>query len=405
MTHCQESKTTNCSGLYDDGHREYNDNAERFGFFSRACIQLCRDIKFQPDIMHCNDWQTALIAPYLKLREMGDPFFRGTASVLTIHNIGHQGVFHPMYYRFLGLGDQNFTSDKFENYKYVNFLKGSIFYADAVTTVSPSYAEEILSSAGGSGINMYLERRRADLAGILNGADYEHWNPETDPLIPANYSVKNLSGKSICKRYLQRTFDLDDEPNAPVIGIVTRFAEQKGHQLLMPMIKDILNNMVVQFVILGDGEKYLEDFFGGLPAEYPGRVGAWIGFSNERAHLIEAGSDFFIMPSLYEPCGLNQIYSMKYGTLPIVRAVGGLKDTVEQYDESKGTGTGFIFYSLEPRAIYYTVGWAVSTYFDRPNHMASMIHQAMKTCFSWENSAREYEKLYKKAIARRASWV
>lgn len=392
------------SGLYDDGKWEYFDNAERFGFFSKACLQLCRDLNFKPDIVHANDWQTALIPAYLKISYPNDPFFRDTASVFTIHNIAYQGTFPKRSYHFLGLGGGNFTESKFESWDGVHFMKGAVFYADMISTVSPSYAREILTPEGGYGLAPYLERRRDDLVGILNGADYDHWDPRTDTLIPANFSSEDLSGKAICKRDLQREFLLREEPNVPVVGIVSRLAHQKGLDLLVPVIKDIVRDMVVQFAILGAGDKYLEDFFGGLPAEFPGTIGAWIGYSNEKAHRIEAGADFFLMPSLYEPCGLNQIYSMKYGTLPIVREIGGLADTVRQYDEGTGEGTGFRFNSIDPMSVYYTTGWAVSTYFDRPEHMTRMKTEAMRTDFNWHDSAKKYEQLYDKALARRATW-
>lgn len=392
------------AGLYDDGKWEYYDNPERFGFFSKACFQLCRDLNFKPDVIHANDWHTALIPAYLKICYLNDPFFKDTASVLTIHNIGYQGTFPKSSYDFLGLGEENFTEDKFESWGGVHFMKGGVFYADAISTVSPSHAEEMLTPVGGSGLAPYLERRREDIVGILNGADYDHWDPRNDPLIPANYSAEDLSGKAVCKRELQREFLLEENPNIPIIGVVSRFAHQKGFDLVAPIIRSVIKDMIVQFVFLGAGDKYLEDFFGGLPAEYPGKVGAWIGYHNEKAHRIEAGSDFFLMPSLYEPCGLNQIYSMRYGTLPIVREIGGLKDTVRQYNERTGEGTGFLFNSIDPMAVYYTIGWVVSTYYDRAGHMAKMKLEAMKTDFNWYDSAKKYEALYEKALARRATW-
>lgn len=392
------------AGIYDDGDWEHPDNAERFGFFSCAALQLCRDLKFKPDIIHCHDWQTALIPPYLKIWYPQDSFFKNTATVFSIHNIAYQGTFKANAYAFLGLGSENFTEAKFENYGGVNFMKGGIFYADAISTVSPTYAQEILSEPGGSGLSSYLQRRREDIFGVLNGADYDHWDPETDKNIPAKYSPRDLSGKKLCKKALQKAFLLDEKETIPIIGIVTRFVEQKGFQHLAIVMHRILRDMNVQFVILGNGEKAQEDFFGGLPALYPGKVGAWIGYSNPKAHLIEAGADFFLMPSLYEPCGLNQIYSLKYGTLPIVRATGGLRDTVEQYDEKTGSGTGFLYYDQTSQAIYDTIGWAVSTFYDRSEHMADMRKRAMQRHFSWLDSAKQYEKIYQKALDRRASW-
>lgn len=392
------------AGIYDDGKKEYWDNAERFGFFSRAAIQLCRDLKFKPEIIHANDWQTALVPAYLKIKETWDDFFAGTASVFTIHNIGYQGVFPSVFYDFLDLGGENYTESKFESWGKVHFMKGGIFYADSITTVSPSYAREILTPEGGSGLAPYLERRRDDLYGILNGADYDVWHPENDRLIPAKYSCRDLSGKNVCKGVLQKEFLLREEPDVPVIGVVSRLVSQKGFHLLAPVISSIVRDMRVQFAIVGNGEKGLEDFFGGLPRSFPGTIGAWIGFNDHKAHLVESGADFFLMPSLYEPCGLNQIYSLKYGTLPIVREIGGLKDTVVQYNEFAGEGTGFKFHSADPYAIYYTVGWAVSTYYDRPHHLARMRESAMRTDFSWFGSANKYDEIYEKALARRAMW-
>ena len=392
------------AGLYDDGKREYSDNAERFAFFSRAAIQICKDMGFKPDIIHCNDWQTALVPAYLKIREMSNPFFSETASVFTIHNIGHQGVFPAEKYDFLDLGEEVFDEARFESWGKVHFMKGGIFYADAITSVSPSYSNEILTPEGGTGLTPYLERRKDDIYGILNGVDYDHWDPAKDPLIPAKYSLKDISGKAKCKAALQKEFGLTQDPGVPIIGMVTRLVHQKGMDLLMPAIRSMVKDMVVQFAILGSGTKAMEDFFGGLPAKFPGRIGAWIGFNNQKAHLVEAGSDFFLMPSIYEPCGLNQIYSLKYGTLPIVRKIGGLKDTVEQYDESTGSGTGFLFDKADPMAVYYSVGWAVSTYYDRPHHMEKMKAEAMKKHFCWDEAAAKYEDVYTKALARRASW-
>lgn len=391
-------------GIYDDGKHEYLDNAERFGFFSRAVLQLCRDLNFQPDIIHSHDWQAALTAPYLKLLSLKDPFFEKTASVFSIHNIGYQGKFASESLEFLGLGGEAFQPDRFEDSGMINFMKGAVFYADAINTVSPTYAREILSEPGGSGISTYLERRRDDVCGILNGADYDDWDPACDAFIPARYSPSKMKGKKTCKDQLQNLFMLERRADLPVFAVISRFAVQKGLSLLAEVIEEALRSMEVQFVILGSGEKHLEDFFGGLPARYPGRVGAWIGYDNARAHWIEAGADFFVMPSLYEPCGLNQIYSLRYGTLPIVRETGGLADTIEQYDEKTGEGTGFRFKAADARALYDTLGWAVSTWYDRPKHIQKMRRKAMKQQFLWQDSVTEYEKLYARAHERRGSW-
>jgi starch synthase len=247
-----------------------------------------------------------------------------------------------------------------------------------------------------------LNNKGDDYVGIINGVDYAEWSPQVDRLIPASFSPESLAGKALDKYKLQNRFMLEENPEIPVIGVVSRFAEQKGLSLLAQAIEGIVNSMRVQFVILGSGDPALERFFGGLPARFPGRIGSFIGYNNEIAHWIEAGSDFFIMPSIYEPCGLNQIYSLRYGTLPIVRATGGLDDTVEQYEEATGGGTGFKFWSATPGAVYDTVGWAVSTWYDRPEHIAQMRQRAMAQDFSWERSAGQYEALYARAMANKA---
>jgi starch synthase len=386
-------------GLYHDSdYNDYPDNARRFGFLTRAALQLCRDIGFEPDIVHAHDWQAALAPAYQKIWHWNDPILGHAASVLTIHNIAYQGVYPASDYDYLGLQWGNFTAEKFEDHGKINFLKGGIQYADVVNTVSPTYAIETRTPEFAQGLAPFLNNKGDRYWGILNGADYEQWNPQTDRLIPANFSFHDLSGKRVCKRELQKSFLLEENPSIPIIGVVSRFADQKGLNLLAQAIETIIQNMAVQFAILGSGDKGLEFYFGGLPARYPGRIGSYIGYNNSLSHLVEAGSDFFIMPSIFEPCGLNQMYSLKYGTLPIVRATGGLDDTVEQYSERNGSGTGYKFWEPSANAIYYTVGWAVSTYYDRPEHILRMIQAAMVEKFSWEKSAHEYLNLYERAI-------
>ncbi|ACF13350.1 glycogen/starch synthase, ADP-glucose type [Chloroherpeton thalassium ATCC 35110] len=387
-------------GIYHDNHHiDYQDNPKRYGFFSRAALQLCHDLNFDADIIHAHDWQTALVPAYLKIWHWDDPVLGKAASVLTIHNIGYQGKYSMDCYDYLGLQRANFTPDKFEDYGSVNFLKGGIYYADVVNTVSPTYANETRMPEYAWGMAPYLNNRADHYMGILNGIDYEHWDPAIDPLIPANFSPENMEGKKQCKEALQDRFMLDINPNIPLIGVISRFAHQKGLDTLAEVIENIVNDMMVQFVIIGSGEKHLESYYWHLPARYHGRIGTYIGYNNELAHWVEAGADFFLMPSIYEPCGLNQMYSLKYGTLPIVRATGGLMDTVEQYNEANGDGTGFKFWDAEPYAIYYTVGWAVSTYYDRKHHMEKLIRNAMSQHFSWEDSAHDYLKAYEKALA------
>jgi starch synthase len=386
-------------GLYHDAEmNDYQDNARRFGFFTRAALQLCRDMGFAPDIVHAHDWQTAAASAYLKIWHWDDRVLGGASSVLTIHNVAYQGVYNAADYDYLGFQRGNFSPDKFEDHGQLNLLKGGIHYADLVNTVSPTYAAETRTPYQGHGLAPYLSGKGPDYVGILNGADYDQWDPTIDRLIPKRYSRADLSGKAACKEALQRRFLLEVDPGIPIVGAVSRLADQKGLHLLAAAIEPVLQSMRVQFVILGAGDKGLEWYYGGLPARYPGRVGSYIGYNEEIAHWIEAGSDFFIMPSIFEPCGLNQMYSLRYGTLPIVRATGGLEDTVQQYDEETGAGTGFKFSDANPTSIYYAIGWAVSTYYDRPEHLRKMIQSAMVQDYSWEKSARLYVQAYRQAI-------
>jgi starch synthase len=389
-------------GIYHDAEfNDFGDNPRRFAFLSRAGLQLCKDIGFNPDIVHAHDWQTALAPAYLKIWHWDDAILGNTASVLTIHNIGYQGKYGAEDYPYTGLQDGNFTAEKFEDFGGMNYLKGGIHYADMVTTVSPNYGVETRGPIGGQGLALYLNDKADRYVGILNGIDYTAWDPAVDKLIPANFSPTDLGGKAECKQQLQTRFKLDINPGVPIVGVVSRFAQQKGLDLLAGAIEAMANNMRVQFAILGSGDKGLEKFFGDLSKRFLGRIGAHIGYNNELAHWIEAGSDFFLMPSRYEPCGLNQIYSLKYGTLPIVRATGGLDDTVQQYDENAGTGTGFKFDDINAHAVYYAVGWAVSTYYDRPHHITQMQAAAMQENYSWGKSARAYVNVYRQAIARK----
>lgn len=394
------------NGIYhDENFNDYEDNPRRYAFLSRAALEICKEEKFVPDVIHVHDWHTALVSAYVKVWHWNDPYFSNSTCILTIHNMAYQGIYPKYNYPYLGFGEEYFTPDIFECYGAINFLKAGIYFADYITTVSPTYARESREPFGGFGLAPYLSNKGERFVGILNGVDYKVWNPETDIYLPANYTVNDLSGKAVCKKELQKRMGLKVDENIPMIGIVSRFVEQKGLNLLVDCIEDILRNMVVQFAILGAGDKYLESFFYHLPGKYPGKVGSFIGYSEELAHLIEAGSDFFLMPSLYEPCGLNQIYSLKYGTLPIVRATGGLEDTVENYDEKTGNGTGFKFYEPSSSALYNTVGWAISTYFDRKEHFLKLIKNAMKKDFSWEKSAKEYESLYEKSIREKKGFL
>lgn len=385
-------------GIYGPPGGEYADNAYRFALLAKASMQLSKDSGFLPDVIHTHDWPTAVTCALLKTWDRILSPLSQTASVLTIHNIGYQGKFGADAFGYLGIGGDHFNPRQFEDCGKINLLKGGIWFADALTTVSPTHAREILTPEGSYGMAPFLERRAYDLSGILNGADYEHWDPARDPLIEANYSPENLEGKAVCKRALQDRFGLAADPHTPVFGVVSRFAAQKGFALLRDMLPDALRTMRFQLAVLGNGDRELERFFSDLAAAHPGRVGCHIGFSEELSHAIQAGADFFVMPSLYEPCGLSQMYALKYGALPVVRATGGLEDSVTAYNEAKGTGTGFKFHDAGPGALRDAVGWAIATWFDRHPHIEAMRQQAMAQDFSWDRSARAYLDVYAHAL-------
>jgi starch synthase len=392
-------------GRYFDSHNLYgdSDDAYRFGVLSKAALQICKDVDFIPHVAHVHDWMTSMVAVFLKTWDRVLSPLSQTASVLTIHNIGYQGKFDSSVLGFYGLGGDYMTPDRLEDFGMVNLLKAGIQYADDVTTVSPTYAREIRGDIGGMGLAPYLNNRADHLFGILNGVDTTLWNPETDKYLPARFHRGDLSGKAACKRALQERFGLKVDPHIPLFGIISRFAPQKGFDLLRGALPQALRDMVMQVAVIGTGDPFTENFFRWLSDANRGAANAHIGFAPEIAHLIEAGSDFFIMPSLYEPCGLNQMYSSLYGAPPIVRATGGLDDTVENYDEGTGRGTGFKFWEISDRALYFTIGWAVSTWYDRPHHYRAVQQQGMARDFTWDASAREYEKVYAHAIAHRAA--
>jgi len=384
--------------IYDD-----QEDSFRFGVLSKAALQVCKDTAWIPHIAHVHDWMTAMSAVFLKTWDRVLSPLSHTASVLTIHNIGYQGKFSPAALPFYGLGGDYMAPDRFEDFGMINLLKAGIQYADAVTTVSPTYANEIRGPIGGMGLAPYLNNRSEHVFGILNGVDSEVWNPATDKYLPARYSKDDLAGKAVCKRALQEHFGLAVDPTIPVFGIVSRFAPQKGFDLIRGALPQAMRDMVIQVVVLGTGDPFTENFFRWLHDAYPKGANAHIGFDAGLSHLIEAGSDFFIMPSLYEPCGLNQMYSSLYGALPIVRATGGLDDTVENYDEASGTGTGFKFWEISGRALFFTLGWAVSTWYDRQDHYQALQKNGMAKDFTWGSSARQYEKVYDHALAYRAA--
>ena len=383
-----------------DGNDE---DAFRFGVLSKGALQICKDAGFVPEVVHVHDWMSAPVAVFLKTWDRVLSPLSNTASVLTLHNIGYQGKFHASFLDFYGFGPEYMTPDKFEDFGAANLLKAGIQYADMITTVSPSYAHEIRGSVGGMGLETFLNNRGDRFVGILNGVDTEVWNPATDKYLPARYSADDLSGKAACKRALQERLGLEVNAKIPLFGIISRFAPQKGFDLLRGALPRAMRDMVMQVVVLGSGDRETEDFFRWLQGTFPGRAHAHIGFSLELAHQVEAASDFFLMPSIYEPCGLNQMYSSLYGAPPLVRSTGGLADTVQNYDEASGTGTGFKFWEISDRALYFTIGWAVSTWFDRPQDYLKLQRQGMLQDFSWGASARQYAEVYERAVQYRAA--
>lgn len=390
--------------LYDWGGSEYSDNAERFIFLSRAIMQAVLALDIKVDVLHANDWHTALCNVYVKSSLYSSyRHFADTKSIMTIHNIGYQGVFHKSNLMWTGLSWDYFNFQCLEFYDQLNFLKAGVLTADMVTTVSPTYAEEILSPEYGFSLENALQHRavKGKLRGILNGIDVQEWDPATDELLPFNYSPDELSGKTLCKAELQKAFGLEVRANVPIYGVVSRLATQKGLDVFISCIDEMLQHDDVQFVVLGSGEQWQEEALKEFARQYPNKFGAYIGYNNKLAHLIEAGSDFFVMPSRYEPCGLNQMYSMKYGTVPIVRSTGGLEDTVHNYSASHlETATGFKFYDLYPAALRDTMRWAASIYRNDKQAFEKMMVNGMTTDFSWHLTATEYEELYEHANRR-----
>lgn len=385
-------------GVYGvPGETDFADNPQRFSLLGHAAFQLCRKIKWFPDIIHAHDWAAALAPILLKFGERKNEFAQ-TASVFTIHNMGYQGVYGKHLYPYTGLGWDIFYAAGFEDWDRMNFLKAAIVSSDQLTTVSPTYAKEIQRPEYGFRMDGILRYRSSDLTGILNGVDTEIWNPEKDKYIPAQFSYKTLEKKAKNKEALQKKMGLPVDPEVPIIGIITRLADQKGvSELFGPAYGSawrMCNDIKLQMVVLGAGEIWCENELSALNKSLP-NFRAYIGYDEALSHLIEAGSDFFLMPSRYEPCGLNQMYSLLYGTLPVVRKTGGLVDTVENYNEQTGEGTGFILENLTPQSIYDTVGWACYAWYNKKDHIKAMQIRGMQKQFGWNVSAKSYEDVYK----------
>src|SRR6201988_5168959 len=386
--------------LYGTKDGDYPDNAERFALFSRAVLEATK-ILGVPNIFHCHDWQTALVPVLLRTVYAEDPAFREVGTVFTIHNMGYQGLFPPETLPLLMLPWDLFTMSKMEFFGQVNFLKGALTYSDYVTTVSKKYSQEIQTAEYGFGLEGVLRDRAATVTGILNGVDYDEWSPQADKFTVAKYSPRDLSGKAQCKQDLLAAFGVKTaDPKVPVIGIVSRFAAQKGFDLIA-QIADRLAREEMIIVALGAGDKAYEEMFQRLNKQFPNKIAVKVAYDNAIAHKIEAGADMFLMPSRYEPCGLNQIYSLKYGTVPIVRATGGLDDTIEPWNARTGKGTGFKFTEYSGESLLLTIKQALTAYRDQTSWQVLM-RNGMSKDFSWNASAREYGKVYERVKQMRA---
>lgn len=384
--------------LYGDSQGDYPDNAERFVYFSRSVLEICKHLQFIPDIVHCNDWQTGLIPLYLRQFYRQTPLFAHTASVFTIHNLGYQGLFWHYDMHLTGLGWEFFTPEGLEYYGKINLMKGGLLYADILSTVSQTYSEEIRTKEYGHGLEGVIQSRAKDLSGIVNGIDYAIWNPATDPFIAAHYSPQDLTGKAACKQELLATFGLPVNQAVPVIGAISRLDDQKGFDLIAEIIDDLMK-LDLYFILLGTGHEKYHKLFRHVGEKYPQKAGIRIAYDNAIAHKIEAGADMFLMPSRYEPCGLNQLYSLKYGTVPIVRATGGLNDTIQPFAPEAAAGTGIKFKAYKAADLFSTIKAALAAHQDQKTWKALML-RGMAADFSWDFSAQEYEKLYRKAAAK-----
>lgn len=386
-------------GLYDNGYTPYADNGERFSFFSLAALHLIQALGFQPDIIHCNDWHTALL-PFLLRQLLADnPFFHHTRTVLTLHNAAYQGVFElaslPLHQQLIPY----LKSEWVEDGSRLNFLRCGIACADKVVAVSPTYARELLTPLGSHKLLPLFEKRRTDLVGILNGCNYQDWNPTSDPLLPVRYSASDLTGKGICKSHLQHYFGLQEAPDIPLFGMVSRLTEQKGFHLLLPALEQFLRQRV-QVVIIGAGDPALATELSELTSRFPDQLKFMEGHTSRIAHWVVAGSDFFLMPSLFEPCGLTQMYALAYGSLPLVRAVGGLRDTVVPYrpDNLTIAANGLAFEQPSPAALLETLHLAQRLFCHDGTRYRVMQQQAMATRFNWSEAATAYLQVYQAAL-------
>ena len=385
--------------LYGTSKGDYSDNAARFIFFSLMVLKLCKEIGFQPHLIHCNDWQTGLIPAYLRTVYRDDPFYARTAVLFTIHNLAYQGNFPREKLALTGLSPELFTPEGIEFWGKLSFLKAGIVYSEVINTVSQAYSREIQTPEYGCGMEGILTYRKDDLFGIINGVDYEAWDPEKDAFIVANYSKDKLSDKSKCKADLISQLGLPKSlNNLPLLGMISRLADQKGFDLIAEIMEDLMN-LSVGFVLLGTGEQKYHNLFDHIAQKYPKKAGIRLCYDNALAHKIEAGCDMFLMPSKYEPCGLNQFYSLKYGTIPVVRATGGLDDTIKDYNPATGEGNGFKFTNYTVHEFLSKIKEALEVY-ENKDAWLRLVRKGMELDFSWENSAKHYLELYQRARSK-----
>ncbi len=380
--------------LYGTAAGDYPDNGERFGFYSLAALETIQRLGFAPDVLHCHDWQSAIALAYLRTVRVHDPLFAGTRSLFTIHNLAYQGLFGKDILGTIGLPESLFNMNDLEFWGKVNFLKAGILYSTAVSTVSPRYSREIQTPEFGCGLDGLLRTRSRALFGLLNGADYAAWDPATDPLIPDHYRASDLEGKKVCKAELLKTFGLTGGAETPVVGIVSRLAGQKGLDIVCDALPSLFA-LGVRLIILGTGEAKIQDSLLKAQKAYQTQLGLKIAFDERIARTIYAGSDMFLIPSRYEPCGLTQMYSLRYGTVPVVRATGGLDDSIQEFDPSTGSGNGFKFEEASSEALVAAVRKAIAA-FARPHDWLAIIRNAMNSDFSWERSAEAYIDIYRK---------
>jgi len=384
-------------GLYGDQWGDYSDNLERFAFFCHASLRLIKELNFRPDIIHCHDWHTSLVPMLLNTKYQDDPFFKNTKTVLTIHNLAYQGIFPKQQYNKLDVGGHLFHTQGLEFYDQINILKGGIIFADAITTVSPQYAQEMQTQQFGCGLDGVLRNRANDIYGILNGLDYEAWDPKDDPFLEYTYSSADLSGKPKNKAALQAALGLPQKENVPLFGFVARLCHQKGVDLAIEAMGELVATGA-QAIFSGLGERRYHRMLEECARRYPGQVGLYLKFEESMAHRVYAGSDFFLMPSVFEPCGLGQMIALRYGSIPLVHRTGGLADTIKLYDPVHQTGNGFVFTDYAKGSFMKAVHEAIRVYKHR-EQMDVLVAQALRQRFSWDKSAKEYVKVYEKCLS------